>query len=57
VKAEKPIGWNLGRGQWKMIKDNSRAQISEPSSNKTEKRNSSKDQTVLEKSSDVFESI
>jgi hypothetical protein len=43
-----PIGWNPVRGQWKMITDNSKTQISEPNSNKTEKRNSSKDQTVLE---------
>jgi hypothetical protein len=34
--------------QWKMITDNSRTQIYEPSSNKTEKRNSSIDQMVLE---------
>jgi pyruvate-formate lyase len=46
-----------GRGQWKMITDNSRTHISEPSSNKTEKRNISKDQTVLEKSLDELESI
>jgi hypothetical protein len=52
-----PIGWNPGRRQWKMIMDNSRTQISEPCSNKTEKRNSSKDQTVLEKSLDELESI
>jgi hypothetical protein len=51
------IGWNLGRGLWKMITDNSKSQISEPSSNKTEKRNSSNDQTVLEKSLDELEYI
>jgi hypothetical protein len=33
-----PIGWNPGRGQWKMITDNSKTQISETDSNKTEKR-------------------
>jgi hypothetical protein len=51
------IGWNPGRGQRKMITGNSKIQISEPSSNKTEKRNSSKDQTVLEKSLDELEFI
>jgi hypothetical protein len=51
------IEWNPGREQWKMITGNSRTQISEPSSNKTEKINSSKDQTVLEKSLDELESI
>jgi hypothetical protein len=40
-----------------MITDNSRTQISEPSSNKTEKRNSYKDQRVLENSLDDLESI
>jgi hypothetical protein len=40
-----------------MITDNSRTQISEPSSNKTEKRNSSKDQTILEKSLEELASI
>jgi hypothetical protein len=40
-----------------MITDNRRTQISEPSSNKTEKRNSSKDKTVSEKSLDELESI
>jgi hypothetical protein len=40
-----------------MITDNSRTQISEPSSNKTENRNSSKDQTVLEISLDELESF
>jgi hypothetical protein len=49
------IGWNPRRGQWKMITDSSRTQISEPSSNKAEKRDSSKDQTVLEKSSEELE--
>lgn len=33
-----------------MITDNSRTQISEPSPNKIEQRNNSKDQIVLEKS-------
>jgi hypothetical protein len=37
--------------------DNSRTQISEPSWNKTEKRNSSKDLTVIEKSLEELESI
>jgi hypothetical protein len=52
-----PIGWNPGRGQWKMITDNSKTQTSEPNSNKTEKRNSYKDQRVSEKSLDDLESI
>jgi hypothetical protein len=39
-----PIGWNPERRQWKMITDNSRTEISEPSANNVEKRNSSKDQ-------------
>jgi hypothetical protein len=39
-----------GRRQWKMTTDNSRTQISEPSPSKVKKRNSSKDQTVVEKS-------
>jgi hypothetical protein len=55
--ASQPIGWNLGRGQWKMTMDSSRTQIFEPKSNKTEKKNNSKDQTVLEKSLDELESI
>jgi hypothetical protein len=57
-KAQRqPIGWNPGRGKWKMIMDNRRTQISEPSSNKTEKGSSSKEQTVIEKSLDELESI
>jgi hypothetical protein len=40
-----------------MNTDNSRTQICEPSSNKTEKRNNSKDQTALEKSLEGLESI
>jgi hypothetical protein len=40
-----------------MITDNSRTQISEPSSIETEKRNSSKDQSVLAKSLDELEPI
>jgi hypothetical protein len=52
-----PIGWNPGRGQWKMITDNSKTQISEPDSKKTEKGNSSEDQTVLENSLNELESI
>jgi hypothetical protein len=40
-----------------MTTDNSRTQISEPSPSNVEKRNSSKDQRVLEKSLDVLESI
>jgi hypothetical protein len=52
-----PIGWNPGRRQCKMATDNSRTLISEPSPNNIEKKNSSKDQTVLEKSSDKLESI
>jgi hypothetical protein len=40
-----------------MITDHSRTQISELSSNRIEQRNSSKDQTVLEKSLDKLESI
>jgi hypothetical protein len=40
-----------------MITDNSKTQISKTNSKKIEKRNSSKDQTVLEKSLDVLESI
>jgi ABC-type oligopeptide transport system ATPase subunit len=47
------IGWNPGRGQWKLITDNSMTQISETNSNKTEKRN----QTILEKSLDELEPI
>jgi hypothetical protein len=52
-----PIGWNPGSRQWKMTMDNSRTQISEPSPNNVEKRNSSKDETVLEKSLVVLEPI
>jgi hypothetical protein len=52
-----PIGWNPGRRQSKMTTDNSRTQISEPSPNNIEKRNSSKDQTLLEKSLDELETI
>jgi hypothetical protein len=51
------IGWNLGRGQWKMTMNNSRTQISEQSPSNVEKRNSSKDQRVLEKSLDELKSI
>jgi hypothetical protein len=50
-------GWNQGKRQWKMITDNSRTQMSEPSPSNVEKRNSSKDQTELEKSLDELESI
>jgi hypothetical protein len=39
------------------MEDTSRTQISEPSSNKTEKRNSSNDQTALEESLDELEFI
>jgi U3 small nucleolar RNA-associated protein 14 len=51
------IGWNTGRGQWKMITDNSRIQISEQSPCNIEKRNISKDQIMLEKSLDELKSI
>jgi hypothetical protein len=51
------IGWNPGRRQWKMATDNSRTQISTPSPSNIEKRKSSKDQTVLEKSLDELEFI
>jgi hypothetical protein len=40
-----------------MTTDNSRTQISEPSPSDVEKRNSSKDRTLLEKSVDELESI
>lgn len=40
-----------------MTTDNSRAQISEPSPSNIEKRNSSKDQTVLEKFLDELEAF
>jgi hypothetical protein len=40
-----------------MTTDNIRTQISEPSRSNVENRNSSKDQTVLEKSLDELESI
>jgi hypothetical protein len=40
-----------------MTTDNSRTQISEPSPKKCRERNSSKDQTVLEKSLDQLESV
>jgi hypothetical protein len=53
----KRIGWNPGRRQWKMTTDNSRTEISEPSPSNIEKRNSSKNQTVLKKSLDELESI
>jgi hypothetical protein len=43
-----PIRWNPGIRQWKMPTDNNRTRISETSPNYVEKRNSSKDQTVLE---------
>jgi hypothetical protein len=46
-----------GRRQWKMTTDNSRIQISEPSPSNVEKRNSSKGQTVSEKSLDKLEFI
>jgi transcription initiation factor TFIIIB Brf1 subunit/transcription initiation factor TFIIB len=52
-----PIGWNPARSQLKMNTDNSRTQTSEPSSSDVEKRNSSKDQAVLEKFLDELESI
>jgi hypothetical protein len=52
-----PIRWNPARGQWKMITDNSKTQISEPISNKTEKMDSSKDQTVLEKTLEELQYI
>jgi hypothetical protein len=52
-----PSACNPGRLQREMNMDNSRTQISEPSSNKTEKRNNSKDQTALEKSLEVLESF
>jgi hypothetical protein len=52
-----PIGKNPKRRQWEVITDNSRTQISEPRSNKTAKRNSSKEHTVLEKSLDELVSI
>jgi hypothetical protein len=52
-----PIGLNTGRRQWKMTMDNSKTQISEPSPNNVKKRNSSKDQIMLEKSLDELESI
>jgi hypothetical protein len=32
-----PTGWNPGKGQWKMVTGNSTIQISQLSSNKTEK--------------------
>jgi hypothetical protein len=51
------MGWNPERKQWKMTTDNRRTQISEPSPSNVEKRNSSKDQTVLEKSLDKLESF
>jgi hypothetical protein len=43
--------------QRKMTMDNRRTQISETSPSNIEKRNSSKDQTVLQKSLDKLESI
>jgi hypothetical protein len=52
-----PIQCNRGKGQWKMITNNSSTQISETSLNKAEKRKSFKDQTVLEKSLDELENI
>jgi hypothetical protein len=48
---------NPGSGQWKMTTERSRTQISEPSPNNLEKRNSSKDQRVSETSLDELESI
>jgi hypothetical protein len=55
--SSQPIGWNPRSRQWKMTTDNRRTQISESSPNSAAKRNSSKDQTVLEKSLDELESI
>jgi hypothetical protein len=52
-----PTEWNPGGRQRKMTTNNSRTLISEPSPNNVEKRNSSKEQTVLEKFLDELESI
>jgi hypothetical protein len=52
-----PIGWYPERRQRKMTTDNSRTQISQPSSSKVKKRNSSKDQTMLKKSLDELQSF
>jgi hypothetical protein len=52
-----PIGWNPGRRQWKKTMDNSKTEISQTSAKNVERRNSSKDQTVLVKSLDELESI
>jgi hypothetical protein len=46
---------NQGEEKCKMITDNSRSEISQPSSNKTEKRDSSEDQGMFEKSLDDFD--
>jgi hypothetical protein len=43
-----PIGWNPAWRQWNMNTDNSKTRVFEPSPSKVEKRNSSKDQRVLE---------
>jgi hypothetical protein len=51
------MGWNPRRREWQMTTDNSRTQISEPSPSNVEKRNNSKDQTVLEKSVEELKSI
>jgi hypothetical protein len=51
-----PIGWNPGVGQWKMITENSRLKYLNQIQT-TEKRKSSKDQTVIEKSVEELESI
>jgi hypothetical protein len=47
-----PIGWNLGRRQWRLTTDDRRTQISEPSPNSVENRKSSEDQTMSDKSLD-----
>jgi hypothetical protein len=52
-----PIGWNPRTRQWEVITDNKKTQISETSPSSVQKRNSSKDQTDLEKSLDEMESI
>jgi hypothetical protein len=48
---------NPGRRQWKMTTDNSRTQISEQGPSNLERRNISRDQTVVEKSLGELESI
>jgi hypothetical protein len=40
IAPSQPIGWNPVRRKRKMTMDNSRTQISEPSSNSEERRNS-----------------